>query len=60
MTKGQSQLTNVMMKKKLVTDSQTHAENKTEKIHCIMRAQALLNVFPLCLFSVIRTDFDSS
>ena len=33
--KRQSHLTNLMMKKNLV------AENKTEKIHCITRAQAL-------------------
>ena len=57
-------LTNLTTKKEPVTDSQTHAENKTEKIHCITRAQALsppsLNAFFLCLFSVIRIDLDSS
>lgn len=42
------------------SDRQTHAENKTEKIHCVMRAQACLfpclNVFFLCLFSVIKIE----
>lgn len=33
-----------MIQKKPVTDSQTHAEYKTEKIHCITRAQALSQV----------------
>lgn len=51
-TRRQPELTNVMIQKKPVTDSQTHAEYKTEKIHCITRAQALsppsLNV---CIYS---------
>lgn len=39
--KRQSHLTNLMMKKNLVTASQAHAEKEKEKIHCITRAQAL-------------------